>query len=96
TSLIGLLMKFGNAVGSLIVGVGLQLVGFVESSTEQTASALSGIRWLYGLSPAIVLVLALIFAVIYPLTKARFLALSAANAEKEQGREYDPSVLKGL
>ena len=96
TSLIGLFMKFGNAVGSLIVGVGLQLVGFVESQTEQTEAALSGIRWLYGLAPALVLAIALVFAIIYPLTKERFLALSEANAGKEQGKAYDPSILKGL
>ena len=96
TSLIGLFMKFGNAAGSLIVGVGLQIAGFVESSPVQTEAAIRGIRWLYGISPAILLVLALIFALIYPLTKARFLELSEANAEKEQGKNYDPSILKGL
>ena len=89
-------MKLGNAVGSLVVGVGLQLVGFVESSQTQTEAAVSGIRWLYGISPALFLAVALIFAVIYPLTKARFKQLSEANARKEAGEPVDPELLRGL
>ena len=96
TSLIGLFMKLGNAVGSLVVGVGLQLVGFVESSQTQTEAAVSGIRWLYGISPALFLAVALIFAVIYPLTKTRFKQLSEANARKEAGEPVDPELLRGL
>ena len=96
TSLIGLFMKFGNAAGSLVVGLGLQLVGFVEGQTEQSAAAVAGIRWLYGLTPALVLVMALIFAILYPLTKERFNQLSEANARKEEGEPVDPELLKGL
>lgn len=96
TSLIGLFMKLGNAVGSLAVGVGLQLVGFKEGSMAQTDAAISGIRWLYGIAPALVLAAALIIAIIYPLTKARFQQLSEANAKKEAGEPVDPELLRGL
>ena len=96
TSLIGLFMKFGNAIGSLVVGLGLQFVGFVESSQVQSEAAVKGIRWLYGLSPAIVLAFALLFAVLFPLTKQRFNELTEANAKKERGEEYDPAVLEGF
>ena len=96
TSLIGLFMKFGNAAGSLVVGVGLQLVGFVESSAVQSDAAVAGIRWLYGLSPALFLVPAVIFAVLYPLTRERFGELTRANELRERGEAFDPSVLKGL
>ena len=95
-TLIGLFMELGNAVGSLVVGVGLQLVGFVVSSQTQTEAAVSGIRWLYGISPALFLAVALIFAVIYPLTKTRFKQLSEANARKEAGEPVDPELLRGL
>lgn len=96
TSLIGLFMKFGNAAGSLVVGVGLQIIGFVESSQIQSEATLAGIRWLYGLAPAAVLIFALVFAILYPLTKERFLALSDANAKKERGEAFAPDVLRGL
>ncbi|MBR0373501.1 MAG: MFS transporter [Mogibacterium sp.] len=96
TSLIGLFMKFGNAAGSLVVGVGLQIVGFVESSEVQSAAAVAGIRWLYGLSPTLFLVPAVLFAVIYPLTRERFRELTRANELREQGEPFDPAVLKGL
>lgn len=96
TSLIGLFMKFGNAAGSLVVGVGLQFVGFKEGSAAQTEAAVAGIRWLYGIAPALVLAAALVFAVIYPLTKERFKALSEANERREAGEPVDPELLKGL
>ena len=96
TSLIGLFMKFGNALGSVVVGVGLQIIGFSEQTETQTESVVRGIRWLYGLSPAVVLVVALIFALIYPLTKQRYEKLAAEHEKKEAGAAFDESVLRGL
>ena len=96
TSLIGLFMKFGNALGSVIVGIGLQIIGFSETSATQTESVVRGIRYLYALSPAVVLVIALLFAIGYPLTHARYEKLSAALAEKEADGTFDEAVLSGL
>ena len=39
TSLIGLFMKFGNALGTLIMGFGLQLIGFSSESETQTEAS---------------------------------------------------------
>ena len=96
TSLIGLFMKFGNAAGSLVVGLGLQMVGFVEGSQAQSAATLAGIRWLYGIAPALFLAAALVFAILYPLTKEKFMQLSDAYERKEAGEPVDPEILKGL
>ena len=96
TSLIGLFMKFGNALGSVVVGVGLQIVGFSETAKVQTDSAIRGIRYLYALAPAVILVVALVFALVYPLTRERYDKLAGALAQKEAGEEYDPSVLEKL
>ena len=96
TSLIGLFMKFGNALGSVIVGVGLQLIGFSEAVEEQTASVVVGIRWLYALGPAVVLAIGLIFAVSYPLTRKRFEELSKQAELAENGAEINHTVLEGL
>ena len=72
TSLIGLFMKFGNAIGSVIVGVGLQIIGFSELTEVQTEGVVRGIRRLYAVAPAVVLVPALVFAFLYPITKKRY------------------------
>ena len=96
TSLIGLFMKFGNAAGSLVTGLGLQMIGFIESSETQSAATVTGIRWLYAIVPAVFLAVAVIYSVAYPLTRKRFAQLSAANDEKEETGSYDPSVLEGL
>ncbi len=83
TSLIGLFMKFGNALGSVIVGVGLQIIGFSEATEAQTKEVIAGIRRLYGIAPALVLAFALVFAILYPLTKKRYQELSAElNAQQ--------------
>ncbi len=96
TSLIGLFMKFGNALGSVVVGVGLQIIGFSETAEVQTAAVVRGIRILYALSPAVILVAALLFTLVYPLTRQRYEQLADALEKKDAGEAYDEAVLKGL
>ena len=94
TSLIGLFMKFGNALGSVLCGVGLQLIGFVEGSDVQTASAVTGIRYLYALVPSAIMVVTLVFALAYPLTREKYASLAAALEKKQRGEPVDPAILK--
>ena len=96
TSLIGLFMKFGNALGSVVSGVGLQIIGFSEETQIQTAGAITGIRYLYALAPTLFLVIALIFAVAYPLTRKRYEALSAEHEKRLANEPIDKKVLEGL
>ena len=83
TSLIGLFMKFGNALGTLIMGFGLQLIGFSSESEIQTEATVHGIKLLFGIAPSIVILIGLIAAVSYPLTKAKYLELQEILKEKE-------------
>ena len=94
TSLIGLFMKFGNALGSVLCGVGLQLIGFVEGSDVQTASAVTGIRYLYALVPSAIMVVTLVFTLAYPLTREKYASLAAALEKKQRGEPVDPAILK--
>jgi len=96
TSLIGLFMKFGNALGSVVVGVGLQMIGFSEELAEQAPQVITGIRRLYALAPAVVLAIGLVFSVTYPLTRKRYNELSAQAELAESGNAIDGSVLRGL
>lgn len=85
TSLIGLFMKFGNALGTLIVGFGLQLIGFSAETEVQTEATVHGIKLLFGIAPSVVIVFGLIAAIAYPLTKAKYMELQNILDSKENG-----------
>ena len=65
-----LVMKLSHALAAGIVGVGLQLLGYVPNA-EQTPSAVLGIRVLYGPVPALFLLGALVLFWRFPLTRER-------------------------
>ncbi len=83
TSLIGLFMKFGNALGTLIMGFGLQLIGFSSESEVQTEATVHGIKLLFGIAPSIVILIGLLAAAAYPLTKAKYTELQEILKAKE-------------
>ena len=89
TSLIGLFMKFGNALGTLILGIGLELVGFSSAVAVQSESVLAGIRYLFAFGPVIVLVIAAIPAVKYSMTRKKYELYCKALENKEAGLPYD-------
>lgn len=87
TSLVGLLMKLGNSLGSFVAGIGLQLIGFSADLAVQTEATQQGIRMLYALGPAVVLAIGVIAAVMYPLTKDKYNQLVEAYHKK-----YDEGI----
>lgn len=96
TSLIGLLMKIGNSIGSVVVGVGLQMVGFNASLAVQSDATLQGIRMLYAWAPSIILALGVIAAICYPLTKKKYNELVELYHAKQNGEAYDEESLKKI
>ncbi|HHW94478.1 MAG TPA: MFS transporter [Mogibacterium sp.] len=94
TSLIGLFMKFGNALGTFVLGIGLQLVGFDASMAVQSASVLSGIRYLFAFGPVLALAIAVIPAVKYTMVQKKYELYSKAVENKEAGLPYDESLLE--
>lgn len=96
TSLIGLFMKFGNSLGSLAVGIGLQLVGFSADAAMQTESTVEGIRILYGVAPAVVLIIGFIVALRYPITKKKYNELLNIYNDKQAGKEIEKEQLDKL
>ncbi|MFR8234378.1 MAG: MFS transporter [Anaerovoracaceae bacterium] len=93
TSLIGLFMKVGNSLGSLIVGVGLQIIGFSSEVTSQSASTIDSIRVLYGIAPSLVLLIGFFVAMRYPLTKKTYNKLVDLYHAKKDGGDYDEEIL---
>lgn len=76
-----LVMKFASAIASGIVGVGLQVVGYVPNA-EQSATTILGIKLLYGPVPAVFMLVALLTFRAFPLTRARHEELQAALAAR--------------
>ena len=69
-----LLQKFGLALGLFLVGIGLEWSGFKETTPgqaipEQPASALMAIRVAIGPLPTICLIVGLVLAYFYPITR---------------------------
>jgi GPH family glycoside/pentoside/hexuronide:cation symporter len=76
-----LALKVATALASGLVGIGLQLVGYVPN-IEQTPDAIFGIRMLYGPVPALFLLAGLVSFYRFPLTRERHAEVQAALAAR--------------
>jgi glycoside/pentoside/hexuronide:cation symporter, GPH family len=76
-----LALKLATGLASGIVGLGLQLVGYVPNAV-QTDGAILGIKLLYGPIPAVILLLGLALFYRFPLTRERHAEVQAALAAR--------------
>lgn len=93
-----LLQKIALAVGLFLVGLSLQAAGFVESIAGQPApvqpnSALFAIRLMIGPIPTVVLLIGLVLAYLYPITREVHAEILLKLQERRLGRSADPSEL---
>lgn len=72
-----LALKLATAIASGLVGFGLQLVGYVPNAT-QSATAVLGIRLLYGPLPSLFILAGLAVFAGFPLTRERHAEVRAA------------------
>jgi glycoside/pentoside/hexuronide:cation symporter, GPH family len=84
-----LLQKMALALGLFLVGWVLERSGFMESVAGQPApvqpeSALWAIRWMVGPAPLIVLIIGLVLAYFYPITKEVHAEILLKLAERKQ------------
>lgn len=79
----GMAGKVTGALGSAICGWGLKLTGYVEG-VEQTGSALVGIRTMFALLPAVLLLICVPLLIRYPITRESH---AKVVAELEKRRE---------
>lgn len=89
-----LLQKLGLAIGLFVVGQALNAAGFVESTSAQPnpaqpESALLAIRLAIGPMPTIALILGLILAYFYPITREVHAEILLKLREKKQGMQSD-------
>ncbi|QZZ20683.1 MFS transporter [Leptothermofonsia sichuanensis E412] len=85
-----LLQKIGLAVGLFLVGLALEWSGYVGGAAEQTPSALMAIRVAVGPLPTLSLILGLVLAYFYPITREAHAEIllklhERRRAEKEKG-----------
>jgi GPH family glycoside/pentoside/hexuronide:cation symporter len=71
-SLITLIQKVASSIAIPMVGVLLELTHYQANSAQQPDSAILGIRMLVGPIPAVLLAIAIIFALKYPLDREQF------------------------
>jgi GPH family glycoside/pentoside/hexuronide:cation symporter len=71
-SLVTLMQKIASSIAIPLTAVLLDLTHYVPNSSTQPASALLGIRILVGPIPALLLIIGIVFALKYPLSREEF------------------------
>jgi GPH family glycoside/pentoside/hexuronide:cation symporter len=84
-SLITLMHKIASSVAIPLTAVMLDVTNYIPNSSQQPESALLGIRILMGPVPAVLLTIAIIFAVKYPLNREQFAQI--VNELKERRKK---------
>ena len=82
-ALTGIFFKAGMALGGVVPGFVLAIVGFNASNATQTPQALQGILWLVCVIPAILLLLAMFIISKYELSDEKMEEINLAIAEKQ-------------
>ena len=98
TALPQLVQKFGSAFGILIAGQLLSFYGYDSSADIAGSESLipvvtdpkivNGMENISTIIPAALLLLSIIFAILYPMTRTRVNALMAQLQKKRNGEEY--------
>lgn len=88
TALPQFFQKFGAAVGVWTVSLILKLTGYNAELAAQSAKTVNGIENNVTLIPAAFLVLSVIGAVMYPITREKFTLLNKELQKKRNGEEY--------
>ena len=89
-SLVTLFRKMASSLTIPLTLLVLGWTGYVANASNQPAAALTGIRVMMGPVPAIFLLVGVVFAWFYPLSRERFEALRAELAQKRN----EPSPIR--
>lgn len=96
TALPQFFQKFGAAVGVWTVSLILKLTGYNAELAAQSAKTVNGIENNVTLIPAAFLVLSVIGAVMYPITREKFTLLNKELQKKRNGEEYSAEGLEKI
>lgn len=96
TALPQFFQKFGAAVGVWTVSLILKLTGYNAELATQSAKTVNGIENNVTLIPAAFLVLSVIGAVMYPITREKFTLLNKELQKKRNGEKYSAEGLEKI
>jgi GPH family glycoside/pentoside/hexuronide:cation symporter len=85
-SLTTLIRKVASSIALPLALLILDATGYVPNATGQSARALLGIRILIGPVPAVLLCLGIVFALQYPLSRERYLAIRRDLEQRQASR----------
>ena len=83
-SLITLMQKIASSVAIPLTAVMLSVTNYVPNAAQQSSSAVLGIRMLMGPIPAVLLTIAIIFAVKYPLDREQYATIVKELEERRE------------
>jgi GPH family glycoside/pentoside/hexuronide:cation symporter len=89
-------VKIGAAAGTFFNGWLLNFAGYDGTAAEQTAGALRGILVLNTLAPAVILLIAGFFLVMYPVDKKNYNLVLQALTLRKEGKPYSTSGFEKL
>jgi GPH family glycoside/pentoside/hexuronide:cation symporter len=89
-SLISLMQKIASSIAIPLILLLLDATGYAPNATEQSPSALLGIRLVVGPVPAVLLCAGILFAVLYPLSRAEFTRVVVELEQRRQKKNEKP------
>jgi len=89
-SLVTLAQKVASSIAIPLILVMLQATGYIPTSAQQPPSALLGIRLAIGPIPALLLVVGIIFALLYPLSRESHRRIVQDLEERRRSTKENP------
>ncbi len=96
TALPQFFQKFGAAIGVWTVSLILKITGYDGNLEVQNTQTVNGIENIVTVFPAVFLVLSVIGAVLYPITKEKFNKLLGELEKKRNGEKYSSDGLEKI
>lgn len=93
-SMVGLIMKVGNAIGMWLCGLGLSFIGFNAELATQSPHTEFGLKFMYCIVSSVILIIGAIIFSKYPLTEDKYNILKELT--ENPSKSYDPNTLKNI
>jgi len=79
--------QLGGSLAGLAIGLGLTLFGYVPNLAEQSARTMLGIRGIFALLPALLVLIGIAIMAFYPITRQVYNAMVAEHEQRSAGKE---------
>lgn len=93
---VAFVQKACGALGTLLLGTLLTMVGYNAEAITQTAEALNGIKNIYAFLVGGLYLVTVLIVLLYPLSKDRHDAVRKAIEDRKEGKEIDMTAFNDL